>query len=286
MRRKVSEKRNTALVLVSIGTMMIFIAHSFFYNMIVLKKTFVVANQCGKDMRIVLISDLHNTEFSEKNSRLIKLIAETEPDIICMTGDMLNEDDSETAIVEDLVLQCGKIAPVFFSYGNHEIGYENNFETQLRPLLEKAGAVVLEQEYVDVDVKGQTVRIGGLYGYAMPTQERHDGLEQLFLEDFQNTNDYKILLCHMPVAWVQWHSMEFWDVDLVLSGHTHGGQVKVPFLGGIFAPDQGWFPDFTDGRLEMSATTLIVTAGLGTEGIVPRINNQPEIVTIELMSVE
>lgn len=231
--------------------------------------------------RILLISDLHNTEFGRENEKLLCRMKETEPDLICMAGDMLNGDEQETEILVNLIEQASAIAPVCVSYGNHETEYEERYGTDLRPLLERAGAKVLEQTYIDAEINGQPVRIGGLYGYAMPTQPGFDGEEQRFLEKFQDTEALKILLCHMPAAWIQWNSLEFWDADLVLSGHTHGGQVKIPFLGGVYAPDQGWFPGFTDGRMAQEEKTLIITSGLGSEGWIPRINNRPEMVLVD-----
>lgn len=245
-----------------------------------------IIRQFSDNIKIVLLTDLHNMEFGDNNHDLITPIKTAEPDIICMAGDMLNGDETKTDIIENLIRQCVEIAPVYYSYGNHEVEYEEYFDTQLRPVLEQAGAVVLEQEYIDALINGQLVRIGGLFGYAMPTQVEFNGSEQRYLEKFQDTDNYKILLCHMPAAWIQWNSMQYWDIDLVLAGHTHGGQVKVPFLGGVYAPDQGWFPDFTSGRLEAFETTLIVSSGLGSEGTIPRINNQPEVIVIELMAEE
>lgn len=239
------------------------------------------ADRSAADLKIVLLSDLHNAEFGEDNTDLIAQIQTETPDLICMTGDMLNGDEPDFDIICDLIQQTAAIAPVYFSYGNHEGEYEERYGVSLRPLLEAAGAHVLEREYEEIEINGQALRIGGLYGYAMPTQTEFDGEEQRFMEDFQETDAYKILLCHMPVAWIQWGSLDFWDVDLVLSGHTHGGQIKVPFLGGMYAPDQEWFPDFTDGLLQKDGKSLVVSAGLGAEGL-PRINNKPQIVVVEV----
>lgn len=242
----------------------------------------VMAQKNTEAVTILLLSDLHNCSFGDGNELLLDQIRTVGPDVICMTGDMLNKDDSDTGIVCDLIQKASAIAPVYFSYGNHEAEYETAFDADLRPALESAGAHVLEKEYEDIEINGQAVRIGGLYGYGMPTQTEFDGEEQRFLEEFQETDSYKILLCHMPAAWIQWGSLDFWDVDLILAGHTHGGQIKVPFLGGMYAPDQGWFPDFTDGCIQKDGKALIVSAGLGSEGLVPRINNKPQIVVIEV----
>lgn len=241
----------------------------------------ITSKKMAGEFRILLISDLHNAEFGKNNEELLRQMKKAEPDLICMAGDMLNGDEPESDILVNLIEQASAIASVCVSYGNHEAEYEERYGTDLRPLLKEAGAYVLEQDYLDAEINGQPVRIGGLYGYAMPTQPGFDGEEQRFLEEFQDTEALKILLCHMPAAWIQWNSLEFWDVDLVLSGHTHGGQIKVPFLGGAYAPDQGWFPGFTDGRMDREGRTLIVTSGLGSEGWIPRVNNRPEMVLID-----
>lgn len=242
----------------------------------------VAALQNTEDMTIVLLSDLHNSEFGRENRMLLDQIRAARPDLICMTGDMLNKDDPDTKIVCDLIQNASVVAPVYFSYGNHEVEYEEKYQTSLRPVLEEAGAHVLEKEYEEIMVSGQTICIGGLFGYAMSTQNEFDGEEQRFLEEFQATDSYKILLCHMPVAWIQWGSLDFWDVDLILAGHTHGGQIKVPFWGGMYAPDQGWFPGFTDGCMKKDGKALVVSSGLGSEGLVPRINNKPQVVAIRV----
>ena len=143
--------------------------------------------------------------------------------------------------------------------------------------LEDAGAVVLEKEYLDTEINGQKVRIGGVYGYVL-AREFGDGSEQRFMEEFQDTDRFKILMSHVPEGLLLWKSMETWDVDLVFSGHVHGGQVRLPFVGGLFDPEEGYFPTYTKGKFECGNGTMILSAGLGSSASVPRINNLPEIV--------
>lgn len=234
-------------------------------------------------IRAVQLTDLHNYQYGRDNQRLIAKIQKQKPDVIFMTGDMLNEDEDRTDIVLHLVREACAIAPVYFSLGNHEVGYEKTYgEGYLTEQLEAAGAVVLEKEYVDTKIAGQEVRIGGVYGYLLP-EDWEDGSEQRFLEAFVQTDRLKILLSHVPEGLLLWKSMEYWDVDLVFSGHVHGGQVRVPFVGGLFDPEEGFFPMYTRGMFSCGNGTMILSAGLGSSRGIPRVNNLPEIVVCDIV---
>ena len=234
-------------------------------------------------IRAVQLTDLHNYQYGRDNQRLIAKIQKQKPDVIFMTGDMLNEDEDRTDTLLHLVREACAIAPVYFSLGNHEVGYEKTYgEGDLTEQLEAAGAVVLEKEYVDTKIDGQEVRIGGAYGYLLP-EDWGDGSEQRFLEAFVQTDRLKILLSHVPEGLLLWKSMEYWDVDLVFSGHVHGGQVRVPFVGGLFDPEEGFFPTYTRGMFSCGNGTMILSAGLGSSRGIPRVNNLPEIVVCDIV---
>ena len=234
------------------------------------------------EITIVQLSDLHNNQFGKDNCRLLKKIEQESPDIILMTGDMLNSYEERTDIVTDLVKDASQIAPVYYSMGNHEIDYMENFGSDsLKQKLEEAGAVVLDGEYIDTEIAGQQIRIGGIYGYVL-SKELQDGSEQKFMEDFQDTDLFKILLSHMPEGLLLWKSMEYWDVDLVFSGHVHGGQMRLPFVGGLYDPEEGFFPTYTKGMFQCGNGTMILSAGLGSSGGIPRINNLPDLVVCKV----
>lgn len=259
--------------------------------------------------KIVQISDLHNHEFGKANFRLVRRIAKEKPDVIFMTGDMLKDDEVRTDIVENLIRELKEVADVYFSLGNHEMQYmrqvynedikdsEANTKLvddeiqsikqneQLIQKLEKAGAIVLEKDFIDTEIRGQEVRIGGVYGYVL-AEDYGDGSEQRFMEKFENTDRFKILLSHIPEGLLLWKSMERWDVDLVFSGHVHGGQIRIPFVGGLFDPEEGFFPTYTKGMFYCGNGTMILSAGLGSSGMIPRVNNLPEITVCQIGSVE
>lgn len=246
-----------------------------------------VAGATDTATRIVQLTDLHSWEFGEGNQKLIDLVAAQEPDLILMTGDMMDRSDMDADVVCALIEELAAVAPVYYGYGNHEYQWMSNHGESLTPVLTEAGAVVLDVEYLDITVNGQDLRIGGYHGYYRQpgmydiSPERHQA-EMAFCDDFEDTDRYKILLSHIPTAWIDWGYMNEFPVDLVLSGHYHGGQIVLPWLGGIYAPYIGLFPPYTEGVFEGAEATCILSTGLGSSPGIPRINNLPEIVVVEL----
>lgn len=249
----------------------------------------VKADKIQKSIRLVQITDLHNSIFGENNQDLLDLVTEQSPDLILITGDLLNSDESETDIATNLISGLGSIAPVYVSLGNHEVEYQQNYGIDITQLYEDTGAVVLDRQYQDLEVNGQKVRLGGIYGYCLPekyleTNEANPE-ECAFLSDFQNTDLYTILMCHMPVCWLINDGLDEWDVDCVLAGHVHGGQVILPLIGGVYAPDMGWFPGKLQGLYSSAdgSSTMVLSTGLGNTESVPRFNNIPEVVTVDIL---
>lgn len=244
-----------------------------------------------ESIRIVQLADLHNSQFGENNRRLVELVAEQNPDLILIVGDLLNQDNENSDIAVGLIKDLAKIAPLYVSYGNHEAGYERRYNADLRSLYMEAGAIVLEYDWMDIEVKGQDIRLGGLYGYCLPAYLLKTGEARVneteFLFDFLETDNMTILMCHMPVCWIRNESLDEWDVDIVLSGHAHGGQIRIPFVGGLWAPDQGWWPG-EDAGLYWSKDgekVMVLTRGLGSNEKIPRFNNIPEVTVVDLVPV-
>ena len=250
----------------------------------------LASSKLTDSIRILQLTDLHNSEFGEENGELIELCDEQNPDIILLTGDLVNMDEPNTNIATVLISKLTNIAPVYVSLGNHELANEATFGNDLIKLYEQAGATVLEQDYIDISINDQDIRLGGIYGYCLPSKYLVTG-EALpeecdFLYDFQDTEDCTILMCHMPVTWLINGSLEEWDVDYVFSGHAHGGQIILPFIGGMYAPDMGYFPGNLKGVFssEDNSNHLILSSGLGSGTCVPRINNKPEIVVVDIIN--
>ncbi len=239
-------------------------------------------------LRIVHLTDLHNSVFGTNNQDLIDLVNTQNPDLIFITGDLVNADSDDYSIAVHLIEQLSTIAPVYISYGNHEYEYENNYNIELTPLFEQAGAIVLEKEYVDITINNQNIRIGGIYGYCVPAKylitNEADKDECAFLLDFQETDAYTILLCHMPVCWMLSDGINEWNIDCVMAGHVHGGQIILPFIGGLYAPDYGYFPGKLEGLYysDDNSKVLVLSKGLGSTEIIPRMNNIPEVLVLDI----
>lgn len=235
-----------------------------------------------QSFKIVDLTDLHNYQYGTENRRLINKVKNESPDVIFLTGDMLNADEERTDILMNLIQQLVKIAPVYASLGNHEIEYmQLSGNRNLIAQMEEAGAIVLDKKYIDIEIKNQKVRLGGIYGYVLSPDDKENP-EQTFMEEFQDTGRFKILLSHMPEGLLLWKSMEHWDVDLVFSGHVHGGQMRIPFVGGLYDPEEGLFPTYTKGMYECGNGTMVLSAGLGSSRGIPRVNNLPELVVCEI----
>lgn len=246
----------------------------------------VSAEQIAEEIQMVVLADLHNHEFGKENQKLLEEVKKQNPDVIFCVGDLLNGDERDPHVVEKLLEGLCQIAPVYVSYGNHEVQYEEKFGVELRPIFEACGATVLEYDFEEVEIRGQKLCIGGLYGYCVPEKylaSKEANLQECrFLDQFMDTDAYTIFLCHMPCMWTVGEALTEWEIDLVLSGHSHGGQIRIPFLGGLYAPDEGWFSGKTEGMYvsEGGERQMILSRGLGSSERVPRINNVPEIVTI------
>lgn len=248
--------------------------------------------------KMVVISDLHDHEFGKDNEKLIRCVKEQDPEMIILDGDMLNEDSKSDRVPVRLVKGLAEIAPVYYALGNHELDYigaaegkkmqKHPEDSGLVKDLTDAGACVLEEGYRDVEIGGCKVRIGGMYEYAFAldgdnSAENLTGDVRDFLEEFQNTDRYKIMLCHRPDSFVFGDASDYWKIDLVISGHDHGGQVVIPFKGGLYGGDQGWFPPYVHGLYRTGRIRLFVTSGLSSEKQkLPRWNNRLEIAVLNV----
>lgn len=243
----------------------------------------------GSPVRIAVISDLHGREFGRENARLIEKIRAQKPDAIFLDGDMIDRSADPTDVQEllRLIERLHEIAPVYFAPGNHELEYMQT-DTSLLTQVAEAGAVVVNDSYADVTLAGQPLRIGGTMGHAFyfgrSEEEFSSSPEYQFLKAFEDTDVPKICLAHMPDTFIFNGAYNLWNVDLMLSGHTHGGLIRLPFIGGLYAPMQGWFPEYDQGYFRLGEhMQMVITSGLAGHGMIPRINNPPEIVVIDLV---
>lgn len=239
--------------------------------------------------RVVVISDLHSREYGNDNSTLLALIAAQHPDAVFAVGDMINRSADEEDILQflELLVKLQEIAPVYYSPGNHESDYMTDRDSGLLGRVSATGVTVLLDEYVETQLGGNTVRIGGTMGhyyrYEWSEEQKNDPPDYAMQEEIGSTDVPSIVLMHMPENMIADSARKNWNADLYISGHTHGGVVRLPLIGGLVAPTQGLFPKYdqgfftVDGRLK-----LIITSGLAGYGPIPRIFNRPEICVINL----
>ena len=237
------------------------------------------------DVKIVFLSDLHCEEYGENNAELLAIVNAQSPDIIALPGDLFNResDDAEIDKVCKFISQLPQIAPTYFSIGNHETDYIAESENSILEKVRNTGVTVLECAYEDLTVNGTTFRIGGVSELAYKgADDKYDPAAEMFLTDYCDTKLPTVLLSHRPEAFCFKDACKEWNVDLILSGHTHGGLVRLPVIGGLVAPIQGLFPDVYYGEYEFYNTKMIVTSGLAGYYWAPRMFNPPEICVVTL----
>lgn len=232
--------------------------------------------------RIAQVSDLHNAEFGEENEKLIELLEETEPDIITMTGDLIDSRNTDIEIAISFVKRAVEVAPCYYVTGNHEARLSEGEYTELEQRLVEAGVIVLHDEEIILEQDGERISLIGIDDPDFC--ESHEGgignnMAPERMRALAATDGYTILLSHRPEYFSQYCEAE---MDLVLSGHAHGGQFRLPFVGGLFVPNQGFFPEYDSGLYVKDGTNMIVSRGLGNSIIPIRFNNRPEIVVVEL----
>ena len=234
--------------------------------------------------RIAHISDLHNTEIGQDNHTLISLLREAKPDLIAVTGDLVDSRHTDMEIALRFMEEAVTIAPCYYVTGNHEeriTAYE-----ELKAGLTERGVTVLEDARTVIERSGETIT---LIGVNDPSFEPDPLLSDEVLTDTKlkellcEEDRFTVLLSHRPELFEVYAEH---DVDVVLTGHAHGGQFRLPFVGGLIAPHQGLFPKYDAGLYTDENTHMLVSRGIGNSLMPFRFNNRPEILLIELKNAE
>lgn len=231
--------------------------------------------------RIAQVSDLHNAEMGKQNEKLLDILKEAKPDIIAITGDLIDSRHTNIAIALDFAAKAVNIAPCYYVTGNHEarISEYDDFKNSLI----KLGVVVLDDEQISIELGDDCITLIGVNDPSFQTNYLFGDDETVMGSKLQeltkDSNDYKVLLSHRLELFELYES---YDIDLILSGHAHGGQFRLPVLGGVLVPNQGFFPRYDAGLYTKNNTNMIVSRGIGNSAFPFRFNNRPEVVLIEL----
>lgn len=239
--------------------------------------------------KILQISDLHNYSFGKNNSKLIKKIEKVNPDIIVLTGDMINTNSKNYDNFYSLIENISKKYKIYYIMGNHEMKLSGLKQIEILNKLNKLGITILNNSKIDITKDSEKITV---YGLNQPISTYKNALKSSTTTDFSlenmenllpqiDNNTFNILLTHSPF---DFEIFEKWGADLVLSGHVHGGLIKLPFIGGLFSPERTLFPKYSSGEYTINSTKMIVSRGLGNGTINLRIFNNPEICVIELKS--
>jgi predicted MPP superfamily phosphohydrolase len=228
--------------------------------------------------KILHVSDLHNKRFGRKQSKLLEKVEFINPDIILVTGDLIDSRHTNLKIAMDFVKGAIKIAPTYYVPGNHESRIKNYPDISYR--LSSQGVNVLENDYAVLEKHSSQLALMGLLDPDFSHEEDYNYIDKN-LESLTKDNErrFTILLSHRPEL-IDLYAK--YQVNLVFAGHAHGGQIRLPFIGGLIAPDQGLFPKYTEGMYKMEKTAMVVSRGLGNSIFPIRLFNKPELVVIEL----
>lgn len=227
--------------------------------------------------RIAQISDLHNAEMGESNARLLQMLEDAAPDVIVITGDMVDCHRTDTEISLKFAGEALKIAPCYYITGNHEAWLGGNVYAEFERGLTELGVCVLRNEAVTLEKEGESIT---LIGIDDPDVTGRD-IDPDHIRGLSAGDIFTVLLSHRPESFDEYVSV---GVDLVFSGHAHGGQFRLPLIGGVIAPNQGFFPVYDAGLYTKDGTAMIVSRGIGNSVIPMRFNNRPEIVLAELVA--
>lgn len=233
--------------------------------------------------RIAHVSDLHNAQMGKDNKTLLAMLRGAKPDIIAITGDIIDSRNTNMDIALQFIQEAMKIAPCYYVNGNHEARLDKYSELKIG--MTSAGVIILEDSAVEISIAGDTITLIGVNDPSFQTDYLFGDSDTVIRSKLTalhtDSNDFTILLSHRPELFETYVD---YDVDLILSGHAHGGQFRLPFIGGVVAPNQGLFPKFDAGIYTDGNTNMIVSRGIGNSILPLRINNRPEVILIELNS--
>lgn len=262
---------------------LLFAVYSHFENTVIEVTKYTVRSERLPDafdgFKIVQVSDLHSADFGNGYSGLIKKIKACQPDIIVVTGDIsATDDEKDIKSAISFINKAVKIAPIYYVTGNHEAAF-GNYVSFIGSLKEQ-GVTILNDSAATVSIGNESIKILGVSDPNFDKASTPDTAMKTSLDILSPSGEeYTVLLSHRPEFFNMYAK---YNIDLVLTGHAHGGQIRIPFIGALYAPGQGVFPKYTSGRHVSDGTTMIVSRGIGPSSFPFRINNNPELVCVTL----
>ena len=284
-----AKKKKKTIALAVIAVIVALVVWSAWGNTALQLNTYTISSEELPDAfdgyRIAHISDLHNAEMGDGNKKLLAMLREAEPDIIAITGDMIDSRNTNVAVALAFAVEAMLIAPCYYVTGNHEARVSEYDE--LKAGLEACGVVVLENKRAKIELSGETITLLGVddpsfntdYLFGDSASVVSNTLAEISTED----DGFTVLLSHRPELFDTYVES---GMNLVFSGHAHGGQFRLPLIGGLAAPNQGLFPKYDSGLYTDGDTNMIVSRGIGNSIFPFRFNNRPEVILVELDSLK
>lgn len=258
---------------------------------VIIKSEYTIeSDRVKSEIKIAVVSDLHNMNFFNNNKGVVKKIKSEEPDIIAVVGDMIDEYAENSENTLNVMTALPDIAPTYYSMGNHDKSFSdyNSYITEVK----NSGVVVLDDKTDKIIIGENEITLLGLSGYSFGEVE--NPAYTALLKELCENDSLRLMLCHYP-EFSQWffeNDLYYEsDFELMLSGHTHGGLVRIPFIGGLYAPNQGLFPEYTKGLYYVDKENknpyhMLITGGLGQDKRFIRVNNFPEVSFVTVKPVD
>ncbi|MBQ8290056.1 MAG: metallophosphoesterase [Clostridia bacterium] len=282
-----SAKKKRRIILSSclIAVLLILVAWTVWGNTALELNTYTVSSKglpvAFDGYRIAHISDLHNAQMGNENENILSLLKMAHPDIIAITGDIIDSRNTKTEVAIRFAKEAMKIARCYYVSGNHEARISEYDE--LKRSLTELGVIVLEDESLELKQSGEAITLLGVDDPSFHTDYLFGDSASVMRYKLQKLTDekdtYTVLLSHRPELFDVYKE---YNIDLVLSGHAHGGQFRFFLVGGLVAPNQGLFPKYDAGLYTEQGTNMIVSRGIGNSILPFRFNNRPEVILIEL----
>lgn len=277
-------KRKTKVIMLIIVLLLLLSFYLYYQNNYLEVTNYSLENEkipsSFNDYKIAQISDFHNTKSKRLTNSLIRKLKQEQPNIIVITGDLIDAKKTDIEVATHFIEEISNIAPIYHVTGNHEVSTKD-YE-KLKENLISNNVTILESTCISIKENEEEINLLGIDDPSIIRDSFIDDstITKTNLENISYDKEkYSILLSHRPELFDTYVQS---NIDLILTGHAHGGQIRIPFIGGVIAPNQGIFPKYTSGVLKKDSTTMIISRGIGNSILPFRINNRPELVIITL----